>query len=45
MCSLIIDKYINHHSQYESLSLTMFGYLCNIKKKIQNITKPKLLGL
>ncbi len=33
MCSLIIDKYINHHSQYESLSLTKLGFLCNLKKK------------
>jgi hypothetical protein len=33
MCSSIIDKYINYHSQYELLSLTKFGYLYNIKKK------------
>jgi hypothetical protein len=45
MCSSIIDKYINRHSQYESLSLVKFGYLYNIFKKNQNIANPKLLSL
>jgi hypothetical protein len=46
MCSLIIDKYINRHSQYESLSLAKLGFLYNFfKKKFQNIANPKLLGL
>ncbi len=33
MCSLIIDKYINHRNQYELLSLVEFNYFYNIKKK------------
>ncbi len=45
MCSLIIDKYNNCHSQYELLSLAKFGYLYNIKKKkkISNHHKPKII--
>jgi len=45
MCSLIIDKYINHHSQYESLSLTKLGFLYNfkIKKRFQNIANVATL--
>jgi hypothetical protein len=46
MCSLIINKYINHFTQYESLSLTKFSFFYNIKKiRFQNIANPKLLGL
>jgi hypothetical protein len=44
MCSSIINKYINHLNQYESLSLVEFDFYYNIKK-IQNIANPKLLGL
>jgi hypothetical protein len=44
MCSLIIDKYINHHNQHESLSLAKFSSFI-ILKKTQNITNPKLLDL
>jgi hypothetical protein len=44
MCSLIIDKYINHHSQYESLSLAKLGFLYNLKKKkISKYCKPKII--
>jgi hypothetical protein len=44
MCSSIIDKYINHHSQYESLSLKKPGFLYNFykKKKFKNC-KPKII--
>jgi dipeptidase len=45
MCSSIIDKYINRYNQYELLSLIEFNSFYNIKKKIQNIAKPKLLSL
>jgi hypothetical protein len=44
MCSLIINKYINRCSQYESLSLTKFLYIIS-KKEFQNITNPKLFCL
>jgi hypothetical protein len=44
MCSLIINKYINRHSQYESLSLTKFNSLYNIQKnKISKHCKPKII--
>jgi dipeptidase len=33
MCSSIIEKYINCHNQYESLSLAKFCIFYNIKKK------------
>ncbi len=45
MCSLIINKYINHPNQYESLSLTKFSFFYNIKKKNSKHHNPKLLGL
>jgi hypothetical protein len=45
ICSFIIEKYTNHPNQYELLSLVEFSFLYNIKKKIQNIANPKLLGL
>jgi hypothetical protein len=46
MCSSIINKYINHLSQYDLLSLVEFSSFYNIKKIIfQNIANPKLLGL
>ncbi len=46
MCSLIINKYINHHNQYESLSLAKFNSLYNIQKiRFQNNANPQLLGL
>jgi len=32
MCSLIINKYINHFTQYESLSLTKFSFFITSKK-------------
>ncbi len=43
MCSEIIDKYINRHSQYESLSLVEFSFFYNIKKKISTHRKPKII--
>jgi len=44
MCSLIINKYFNHHSQYESLSLTKKIKLYNIQKnKISKHHKPKII--
>jgi dipeptidase len=43
MCSSIIDKYINHPNQYESLSLAEFNSFKTIR--FQNIANPKLLGL
>jgi len=44
MCSSIRDKYINHHSQYESLSLTKFSFLYNIQEnKISKHPKPKII--
>ncbi len=44
MCSLIIEKYIDCPSQYESLSVTQFSSFYNIKKKrFQKIINPKLL--
>ncbi len=42
MCSLIIDKNINHPNQYESLSLTEFGSFYNIKKNSKHC-KPKII--
>jgi hypothetical protein len=46
MCLSIINKYINHFNQYESLSLANFNSFYNIKKiKFQNISNPKTLGL
>ncbi len=45
MCSLIINKYINHPNQYESLSLAKFSFFYNIKKnKFQNITTQNYWG-
>ncbi len=44
ICSSIIDKYINHLHQYESLSLVKFSSFI-IFLKNQNIANPKLLGL
>jgi hypothetical protein len=46
ICSLIINKYINHPNQYEYLSLIEFSSFYNIKKTtFQNIANPKLLSL
>jgi hypothetical protein len=43
-CSLIIDKYNNHPNQYESLSLVVFNFFFNIKKKkISKHRKPKIV--
>jgi hypothetical protein len=41
MCSLIINKYINRHNQYESLSLAKFNSFYNIKKSKH--CKPKII--
>jgi len=35
MCSLIIDKYINHPNLYELLSLANFSSFYNIVKKFK----------
>jgi len=44
MCSSIINKYINHHYQYESLSLAKFNSLYNIQKnKISKHCKLKII--
>ncbi len=44
MCSLIINKCINRHNQYESLSLTKFNFLYNIQKyEISKHCKPKII--
>jgi hypothetical protein len=43
MCSLIIEKYINHPNQYESLSLVKFSFFYNIRKKISKHCKPKII--
>jgi hypothetical protein len=32
LCLSIIEKYINRHNQYESLSLAKFSFFYNIKK-------------
>ncbi len=46
MGSSIIDKYIDHPSHYELLSLSKFGSFYNIKRvKHQNVANPNLLGL
>ncbi len=39
MCSLIINKYINHFNQYEYLSLAKFSSFYNISKHC----KPKII--
>jgi hypothetical protein len=39
MCSSIINKYINHRNQYESLSLAEFS----LKNKISKHHKPKII--
>jgi hypothetical protein len=44
MCSSIIEKYINRHNQYESLSIAKFCFLYNIKKnKTSKHCKPKII--
>jgi hypothetical protein len=43
MCSSIINKYTNHHIQYESLSLAKFIFLYNIKNKNSKHRKPKII--
>ncbi len=44
MCPLIINKYINRHSQYESLSLAKLNSLYNIHKiYISKHCKPKII--
>jgi len=35
MCSLIIDKYINHFSQYDLLSLVEFSFFYSIKNLLE----------
>ncbi len=46
MWSSIINKYINHLSHDELLSLSKFGSFYNIKKvKHHNVANPNLLGL
>jgi hypothetical protein len=42
MCSLIIEKYINHPRHYESLSLSKLVSFYNIKKK-SKCHKPKII--
>jgi len=43
ICPLIISKYINRLSQYESLSLVEFNFFCSLKKKISKHHKPKII--
>jgi hypothetical protein len=43
MSSLIINKYINYHNQYESLSLIKFSFFITLKKKISKHRKPKII--
>jgi hypothetical protein len=44
ICSSIIEKYINHPNQYESLSLAKFSSFYNIlKNKNSKHCKPKII--
>jgi hypothetical protein len=44
MCSSIIDKYINHPNQYESLSLVEFSFFIILKKNSKHC-KPKIIRI